>query len=319
MDCHLYCTSWCPVVLHLKVPSRLIEKCGSIPGHLLYCQLYCTFRCKRAWLGIAVKFRDACWTVGSTAPVGAKFCLFENYNKIQGRLLDFKGTVSRDFLLLVFFLNQFPPSIWLYHFFRKFAEIFAAQGLPRCQQHRWQMEKTFKKKNFNNFVWTPLGSRVNIYINFCLRFTLRCLKPDIVAIICHRCQRHRRQICRRCRWYRWHFATSVVDTGCKFAAGIVDTGGKFTTGINNASENGVKICRRCRWYRWQICHRCHWYRWCTLTREYLCDFSKKFETVYMEYSGVGGKLIHGKNQKQKNSWHCPFKVYFWTLRCTFGL
>ncbi len=23
----------------------------------------------------------------------------------------------------------------------------------RCQRHRWQMEKTFKQKNFNNFVW----------------------------------------------------------------------------------------------------------------------------------------------------------------------
>ncbi len=31
------------------------------------------------------------------------------------------------------------------------------------------MEKTFKQKNFNNFVWTPLGSRVNIYITFCLQ------------------------------------------------------------------------------------------------------------------------------------------------------
>ncbi len=43
--------------------------------------------------------------------------------------------MSRDVLLLVFFLNQFPPSLWLYHqgrfdFFLKFAEIFAAQGLP---------------------------------------------------------------------------------------------------------------------------------------------------------------------------------------------
>ncbi len=27
----------------------------------------------------------------------------------------FKGTVSRDFLLLVFFMNQFPPSPWVYH------------------------------------------------------------------------------------------------------------------------------------------------------------------------------------------------------------
>jgi hypothetical protein len=36
---------------------------------------------------------------------------------------------------------------------------------------------------------------------------------------------------------------------------------------------------------------------------------KKFETVSMEYSGAGGKLIHEKNQKQKISWHCPFKVF----------
>ncbi len=28
----------------------------------------------------------------------------------------------------------------------------------------------------------------------------------------------------------------------------------------------------------------------------------------MEYSGAGGKLIHDKNQKQKISWHCPFKL-----------
>ncbi len=29
----------------------------------------------------------------------------------------------------------------------------------------------------------------------------------------------------------------------------------------------------------------------------------------MEYSGAGGKLIHEKNQKQKNSWHCPFNEW----------
>ena len=31
------------------------------------------------------------------------------------------------------------------------------------------------------------------------------------------------------------------------------------------------------------------------------EFLKKFETVLMGYSGVGGKLIHEKNQKQKIS------------------
>jgi hypothetical protein len=42
---------------------------------------------------------------------------------------------------------------------------------PSCnpQRHRWQMEKIFNQKNFNNFVWSPLGSRGNIYINFCLQ------------------------------------------------------------------------------------------------------------------------------------------------------
>jgi hypothetical protein len=29
----------------------------------------------------------------------------------------------------------------------------------------------------------------------------------------------------------------------------------------------------------------------------------------MEYSVAGGKLIHEKNQKQKISWHCPFKFF----------
>jgi hypothetical protein len=43
--------------------------------------------------------------------------------------------VSRDFLLLVFFMNQFPPRPRVFHldrfeFFRKSAEIFASQGAP---------------------------------------------------------------------------------------------------------------------------------------------------------------------------------------------
>jgi hypothetical protein len=37
-----------------------------------------------------------------------------------------------------------------------------------------------------------------IYI-FAFNLTLRCLQPDIVAIICHRYQQHRWQICRQCR------------------------------------------------------------------------------------------------------------------------
>ncbi len=43
--------------------------------------------------------------------------------------------MSQDFLLLVFFMNQFPPHPRVLHldrfeFFGKFAEIFASQGTP---------------------------------------------------------------------------------------------------------------------------------------------------------------------------------------------
>jgi hypothetical protein len=74
------------------------------------------------------------------------------------------------------------------------------------------------------------------------------------------------------------FAAGVVDTAGNFAAGVVGSGGKFATGV--VDTGGAP---------------------------WLHEFSKKFETVLMEYSGAGGKMIHEKNQKQKISWHCPFK------------
>ncbi len=45
----------------------------------------------------------------------------------------------------------------------------------------------------------------------------------------------------------------------------------------------------------------------TLSYEYLREFSKKFETALMVQSEAWGKLVQEKNQKQKISWHCPFK------------
>jgi len=69
----------------------------------------------------------------------------------------------------------------------------------------------------------------------------------------------------------------------------------------------IKLIKFFRLKIFSICHRCRWHRWQTLSCKYLGEFSKKIETVLMEYSGAGGKLIHEKNQKQKISWHCPFK------------
>ncbi len=67
--------------------------------------------------------------------------------------------------------------------------------------------------------------------------------------------------------------TVINDTGGKIATGINDTGGKIATGVNNA---------------------------CTLISEYLREFSKKFETAVMVYSGAWGKLIHEKTRSRKS-------------------
>ncbi len=194
----------------------------------------------------------------------------------------------------------------------------------RCRWHRWQMEKIFKHKDFSNFIWAPLGSRVNKYINFCLQVHFKVsaawycphylppvsatpvanLPPVslIPVAICHRRRWHRWQIFRRCRWHWWQ----ICCRRCQRRRW------QIATGVNNTSGTGGKICRRCRGYRWQICHRCHWHRWCTLTCEYLREFSKKFEMTQMLFSEAWGKVIHGKNLKQKISWHCPFKSTLWT-------
>ncbi len=65
-----------------------------------------------------------------------------------------------------------------------------------------------------------------------------------------------------------------------------------------------------------VCHRCQRHRWCSLSCEYLREFSKKIEMAVMAYSGAWGKLIHEKNQKSKISRHYPFNLSCGTVHCT---
>ncbi len=46
-----------------------------------------------------------------------------------------------------------------------------------------------------------------------------------------------------------------------------------------------------------------------LSCEYLREFSKKFETVPMGYSGAGGKLIHEKNRSKKSRDTVPLRCH----------
>ncbi len=131
-------------------------------------------------------------------------------------------------------MNQFPPSPWVYHY--TLGQFWVVQRAVAIGKNR----------NFNYFIWTPLGRRVNIYINFCLQVhskvsaawycshylppvsttTVANLPPVLLipVAICHRCQQHKRKFC-----------AGVVDTGGKFAASVLDTGGNFASGRKFAS------------------------------------------------------------------------------------
>ena len=159
-----------------------------------------------------------------------------------GVLCTLKGTVSRDFLLLVFFMNQFPPkplSIPLGPF-RIFSKIrgdtvFTSHGAPPVST-------------------TPVAN-----------FPLVSLTP---VAICHRRRGHRRQICRR---YQQHKGNGWQNLPPVSLIPVAILPPVSLTPVAN------------------------------LSCEYLREFSKKFETVLMGYSGAGGKLIHEKNQEQKIS------------------
>ncbi len=87
---------------------------------------------------------------------------------------DLKGQCHEIFCFWLFSWISFPQASdytirVVTNFFENSLRNSQLKVCHRCRWHRRQMEKTFKLQNFNNFVWTPLGSRVNIYINFCLQ------------------------------------------------------------------------------------------------------------------------------------------------------
>jgi hypothetical protein len=111
-----------------------------------------------------------------------------------------KGTVSRDFLLMVFFMNQFPPSPRVFHLdcfklFQKLAEIFASEGAPPISMT--------PVANLPPESTTPAANFSTIFANVVIVYT------------------------------GGKFATVVNDTGGKFTTDINNTGGKFGTHVNH--------------------------------------------------------------------------------------
>jgi hypothetical protein len=76
-------------------------------------------------------------------------------------------------------------------------------------------------------------------------------------------------------------STTQGELVAKFAAGVVDTGGEFAAGFVDTGGDLPPVC--------------------TLTCEYLREFSKKFEMILMLLSGAWGKVIRERNLNQKIS------------------
>ncbi len=156
------------------------------------------------------------------------------------------------------------------------------------------MEKIFNRKSFNFLFGHLWEVELTYRYIFAFKLTLRPQQPDIFPL----------------------FATvsltpvsnfPPVSTGVKLppvslipAANFLPASFTQVTGFNNTSKTSGKICCRC-------C-RCRWYGWCTLTCEYLCEFSKKFETVLGGNSGAGGNWFMKKTRSKKSRDTVPLNV-----------
>jgi hypothetical protein len=100
---------------------------------------------------------------------------------------------------------------------------------------------------------------------------------------------------------RWQIATSINDTSGKFASGVkVNIKAKIYIYVNSTIQRCPnKIIKIFLIEDFFICHRCQRHRWSTMSSEYLREFSKKFETALMVYSGAWGKLIHEKKTRSR--------------------
>ncbi len=130
-----------------------------------------------------------------------------------------KGQCHEIFCFWFFSWISFPPAPeysikTVSNFFKNSRRYSQLHVCHQCRWHRWQMEKIFNQKNFNHFVWSPLGSRGNIciykflpssslhvsatwycshYLPLVLMTPVANLPPVslIPVAICHRCRCHR--------------------------------------------------------------------------------------------------------------------------------
>ncbi len=107
-----------------------------------------------------------------------------------------KGTVSRDFRLLFFFMNQVPQAPeYTIRAVSNFSKIRGYIRSSRCTTGvvdtggKWKKSSVIKVLIILfRHLWEV---KLTYWYIFAFKFTLRSQQPDIVPIICHRCQKIR--------------------------------------------------------------------------------------------------------------------------------
>jgi hypothetical protein len=127
----------------------------------------------------------------------------------------FQGKVSRDFLLLVLLMNQFPPAQeysirTVTNFFENSRRYSQVKLHHRCQRHRRQNCRRYQQHRRQIFPPVSLVLLIPV-ANLPPVSAIPVAKLPPVTTMpvanCHRYQRHRRQICHRCQRHRWQIIT----------------------------------------------------------------------------------------------------------------
>ncbi len=129
-----------------------------------------TVAASASWRPLQNRCKDDLWVCILASIWYASLCLQQLCRQTTyGSNVGLKGQCHEIFCFWFFYesVSPQPHSIPLrpFRIFSKIrGDIRRIRVDHRCRWHRWQMKKIFNQKNFNNFVGTPLNSRVNIYI-----------------------------------------------------------------------------------------------------------------------------------------------------------
>ncbi len=118
-------------------------------------------------------------------------------NKINSEVARFKGTVSRDFRLLVFSWISFPKPLSIPSgLFRIFSKIHGDICSSRCTIGVVGTGGKWKKSSIIKVFIILFGHLWEVELTYryicAFKFTLRSQQPENVPIICHQYQQHKR-------------------------------------------------------------------------------------------------------------------------------